>query len=160
MNGRQNGRIDEPATRDDRAALTPVAEILRAAGFYAYTAIDAESRWTVACDTDEGHVDVRVGDDGLDLEVWDTSPGLFWEEEDERRRAARERLARVTLPALARGHLAPNQEIWWDEADHGIGARLRVQVPFALQGRLGAIARQHLAELNDLIAFVEAKLFE
>ena len=154
-------RLDDERDRQaHRVALAPVADALRAAGFYAYVTLDAESRWSVACDTDEGRVDVRIGADGLDLDVWDTSPGLFAEEEDERRRPALERLARVSLPAIARGFLEPGQDVWWDEQEHGIGVRLRSHLPFTVQSGIGAIAKRRLAELNDLIAFVEQKLVE
>lgn len=145
---------------DERAVLRPVAVALEAAGFYAYLTLDQEARWMVASDSELGRVDVRVGRDGYELAVWDVSPGLFLEEEDERRRVAQERLARVTLPALARGYLAANQEVWWDEELHGVGARLRLELPFAAQPHLGEIARQRLDDLNDLIAFVETKLSE
>ncbi len=144
----------------ERQALEPVARTLREAGLYAYLTLDAENRWAVAADTEQGHVDVRVGADGFDLEVWDTSPGLFWEEEDEARRAAQERLARVTLPSLARGYLGPGQEVWWDEADHGVGARLRTHLPFSAQPRLGEIVVAQFEALDDLLAFVETKLVE
>ncbi|MDI3340832.1 MAG: hypothetical protein QJR03_09890 [Sphaerobacter sp.] len=145
---------------DPRAVLEPVAAVLRAAGFYAYTTLDAENRWSVACDTDEGHVDVRVGDDGYELDVWDTSPGLFMDDENERRREARERLARVSLPAIARGLLEPAQDVWWDEGLHGVGVRLRCQVPFALRDEIGRIAKERLARLNAVIGEVEARLME
>lgn len=155
-NGRPTGD-DQP---DPRAVLAPVAAALQAAGFYAYVTVDEQSRWSVACDTDEGHIDVRIGDDGFELDVWDTSPGMFVDDEDERRQAARERLARVMLPRVARGFLEPNQEAWWDEVDRGVGLRVSFQLPFALQDQIGQIARQRLAQLNDLIAFVESKLID
>ena len=151
---------EERLWTDQRSALEPVRAVLEEAGFYAYRTIDQSSRPVVACDTEAGHVDVRIGADGLVLEVWATSPGLFLEEEDLRRRAALERLARISMPALARGMLGPGQEIWWDEADHGVGARLREELPFAARERLGGIARRRLAELNDLIALVETRLAE
>jgi hypothetical protein len=86
------------------------------------------------------------------------SPGLFLEEEDERRQYALERLARVSIPALRRGYLEDHQEIWWDEELHGVGARLRFELPFAAQPQLGEIARARLDDLNDLIVFVEERL--
>lgn len=137
-----------------------MAELLRSDGFYAYLTLDDENRWVVACDTDEGRIDVRIDPEGYDLNVWDTSPGLFLEEEDERRRAALERLARVSLPALARGYLQPGQEVWWDEPFHGVGVRLRSRLPFSARDQLGSLARHRLADLNQLIAFVERKLWE
>jgi hypothetical protein len=144
----------------DREELRPVIEALSALGLYAYMTVDERSRWTVACDTDLGRIDVRVGFDGLDLDVWDTSPGLFWEEEDERRREGLERLARVSLPAVARGLLDATQEAWWDEADHGVGVRVHHELPFALRDRVGDIAREQLRILNDAIALLERRLVE
>lgn len=151
---------DDGDRPEPRHALEPVAAALREAGFYAYTTLDEENRWSVACDTDEGHVDVRLGADGYDLDVWDTSPGLFMEEENDRRREALERLARVSLPAIARGFLEPNQEVWWEEAEHGIGVRLRYHLPFALRDEIGRIAKERLARLNEVIAAVETRLVE
>ncbi len=143
-----------------RLVLEPVVNALQASGYYAYPTLDHESRWVVACDTEAGHVDVRVGQDGFDLEVWDTSPGLFWDEEDTRRREARERLARVSMPAISRGMFDPSQEIWWDEDAHGVGVRLRFELPFAAQERIGDVAQQRLAELNEVIAYVERRLID
>ena len=154
----ERGELAEREGPSHRAALAPVADALRAAGFYAYVTLDAESRWSVACDTDEGRIDVRIGADGLDLDVWDTSPGLFADEEDDRQRIARERLARLSLPAVARGFLEPGQDVWWDEFEHGIGVRLRVHLPFTAQSGIGAIAKRRLAELNEVIALVESRL--
>ncbi len=144
----------------DREELRPVLEALSSLGLYAYMTVDEQSRWTVACDTDLGRVDVRVGMDGLDLDVWDTSPGLFWEEEDERRREGLERLARVSLPAVARGLLDSTQEAWWDDTDHGIGVRVHQELPFALRDQVPAFARDQLRILNDAIALIERRLVE
>ncbi len=144
----------------DREELRPVMEALKALGLYAYLTVDEESRWTVACDTDLGRIDVRVGADGLDLDVWDTSPGLFWEEEDDRRREALERLARVSLPAVARGLLDTTEEAWWDETDHGVGVRVHQELPFSVRDQIGAYARRQLEILNDAIALIERRLVE
>lgn len=152
--------FDDTLSSRQRAALEAIAESLRRDGWYAYLTLDQENRWIVACDAEEGHIDVRIGADGFDIDAWATSPGLFWDEEDERKRDAKERLARVSLPAIARGYLYPNQEIWWDESDHGVGARVHHQLPFSTQERLRQFALTYLAELNDLIALVETKLVE
>lgn len=146
--------------RSDRDALQPVLQELIAAGLYAYITVDDMSRWTVASDTEFGRIDVRVGADGLELEVWDTSPGLFWEEEEDHRRDAFERLARVSLPTIARGLLDAGQEAWWDEADHGVGVRIHCELPFARREQIVAIARQQLDLLNDTIALLERRLVE
>jgi hypothetical protein len=85
--------------RETRAALEPVVSILRQAGFWAYPLYGDEG-WLVACDTESGRIDVRIGTDGYLVEVWDVSPGLYFDEEDERKRAVKERLARLTLSRL------------------------------------------------------------
>jgi len=155
------GRRDEIVQRlSDREALQPVLAELTSAGLYAYITVDDMSRWTVASDTEFGRIDVRVGADGLELEVWDTSPGLYWEEEEDHRREAFERLARVSLPAVARGMLDAGQEAWWDEADHGVGVRIRCELPFARREQITAIAQRQLEILNDTIALLERRLVE
>ncbi|MDQ3548968.1 MAG: hypothetical protein M3439_09130, partial [Chloroflexota bacterium] len=63
------------AVSEHRIALEPVVGIFRDAGFYAYRTLDDENNWCVACDLEEGHIDVRIGDDGYELDVWATSPG-------------------------------------------------------------------------------------
>ena len=98
-----------------REALAPVRDALERAGFYAYGTIDDENRWVISADDEAGHVDVRVGPDGYQLELWATAPGLFSEEENDFRRRAMERLARMTIPAVQQGFLAPHQSAWWDE---------------------------------------------
>jgi hypothetical protein len=143
-----------------RATLEAVAAALRSERFYAYVTLDSENRWIAACDTKEGRIDVRVGSDGLEVDTWTTSPGLFWDEEDERRRGAKERLAKVSLPAIARGFLEPSQEVWWDETDHGVGARVRHQLPFSAQDHIGQLAVVYLQELDQLLTLVEARLLD
>jgi hypothetical protein len=75
-------------------------------GFYAYGTIDEENRWVISADDEAGHVDVRVGLDGYQLDLWATLPGLFSEEENDFRRRAMERLARMSIPAVRQGFLA------------------------------------------------------
>lgn len=160
MNSTSESRDDIVNRSNDRDALRPVIDVLKGLGLYAYMTVDDQSRWTVASDTDMGRIDVRVGADGFDLDVWDTSPGLFWEEEEERKREALERLARVSLPAVARGFLSSAEEAWWDENDHGVGVRVHHELPFALRDQIGAIARQQLIILNDTIALIERRLVD
>jgi hypothetical protein len=62
-----------------RQALIPVQESLAAAGFYAYGTFDDQHRWTVAVDDEAGRIDVRVGSDGYEVELWASSPGLYVE---------------------------------------------------------------------------------
>lgn len=144
----------------DRAALQPIVALLSASGLYAYLMVDDMSRWTVASDTEYGRIDVRIGADGYELDVWDTSPGLFWEEEEDHRREALERMARVSLPAVARGVLDAGQQAWWDEGDHGVGVRQRYELPFAQREQLADIARRQLEILNDAITLLERRLVE
>jgi hypothetical protein len=143
------------AVAEHRIALEPVVDIFKSAGFYAYRTLDEENNWCVACDLEEGHIDIRIGDDGYELDVWATSPGLFVEEEDTRRRHALERLARVSLPGIRRGILEENQTIEWDEQERGLSLRSRFIVPFSINERMPGVALQQLAELNDALNAIE-----
>jgi hypothetical protein len=143
---------------DHYAALEPVAAAFRAAGLYAYRTPDAENRWSVACDLEDGHIDVRIGADGYELDVWASSPGMFVDQEDERRRAALERLARISLPGIRRGFLEEHQSVEWDEHEHGIAVRNRYQVPFSAGERLPQIALERLSDVNDLLRYLEQRL--
>jgi hypothetical protein len=152
----------DPHPQDDiaraREALAPVRESLERAGFYAYGTVDAENRWVVSADDEAGHVDVRVGPDGFQLDLWATSPGLFSEEENEFRRRAMERLARMTIPAVQQGFLDQRQAAWWDETDGGPAARIRYQIPFNAAAQTGAFAREHLPELEQLLDFIATQV--
>jgi hypothetical protein len=158
---RSNGRRPNGAARSSaREQLSDALEVLRRAGYYAYLGPDDQNRWTVSSDTDDGHIDVRFTGAGYVIEAWDTSPGLFWDEEDERRFAAKERLARIQVPAIARGMLEPDQEVWWDETDHGVGARVSDHLGLNEVDRLPSVAQRMLDELNDLLARVERRLLD
>lgn len=146
------------AVTEHRIALEPVVDIFREAGFYAYRTLDAENNWCVACDLEEGHIDIRIGDDGYELDVWATSPGLFVEEEDTRRRHALERLARVSLPGIRRGFLEENQTIEWDENERGLSLRSRFILPFSINERMPRVALDQLAELNTALTTIERKI--
>lgn len=139
-------------------ALAPVKASLEAAGFYAYGTLDEQNRWTIAADDEAGHVDVRIGADGFAVELWASSPGLYADEENEFRRRARERLARLTIPNIARGYLAPHQTAYWDEVDQGVAVRLRYELPFGRAADIGRFARDRLPELAELMTFVEEKV--
>jgi hypothetical protein len=143
-----------------RLMLERVVETLTAEGFYAYPHIDEQNRWTVSIDTDEGHVDVRIGGGVYVLEAWDTSPGLFWEEENERRFHALERRARIVLPAVSRGLTGDDEEVWWDEQEHGVGARVSTTVPFEQLQLIPVFARDLLNTLNHLLGEVERRLLD
>jgi hypothetical protein len=156
----------DPPPRDDahgmfaaaRQALVPIQASLTAAGFYAYGTFDDQHRWTIAADDEAGHIDVRVGPDGFAVALWTTSPGLFAEEEQEFRRRALERLARMTLPRIERGLLAPHQRAYWDETEHGIAVRLDYELPFTRAADVGAFVREKLPELDALLVFVESQI--
>ncbi|MEX2426460.1 MAG: hypothetical protein WD401_06820 [Thermomicrobiaceae bacterium] len=143
-----------------RLMLERVVDTLSNAGYYAYPHIDDQNRWTVSADTDEGHVDVRLGGGIYILEAWDTSPGLFWEEENERRFHALERRARIVMPAIARGLVDENQDIWWDEQEHGVGARVSMRVPYEHIIEIPAHSRVLLESLNELLSEVERRLLD
>lgn len=141
-----------------REALAPVRAALEAAGFYAYGTIDAENRWVVSADDEAGHVDARLGADGFEIDLWTTSPGFFADEENDFRRRARERLARMTIPNLARGFLASHQAAWWDDEERGPAARIRYELPFTRAADSGVFAREHFAELEQLLGFIETQI--
>lgn len=143
-----------------RLMLERVVETLTSAGYYAYPHIDDQNRWTVSLDTEEGHVDVRLGGGVYVLEAWDTSPGLFWEEENERRFYALERRARIVLPAIARGLVSDGEEIWWDEQEHGVGASVSTRVPFEQITRIPHYAQHLLEALNQLLSEAERRLLD
>ena len=150
-----DARLELP--RENRA-LEPVKASLERAGFYAYGTFDDQRRWTIAVDDELGRVDVRIGEDGFALEMWATSPGLFVEEENDWRRRAHERLARMTIPNIARGLLAPHQSASWDEIEQGVCVRVRYDLPFTRADQVGAFVREHLPELEDLLTRVESQI--
>ena len=59
-----------------RQTLEPVQRSLEEAGFYAYGTVDEENRWVISADDEAGHVDVRVGPDGFQIDLWTTSPEI------------------------------------------------------------------------------------
>ena len=141
-----------------REALAPVQAALEAAGFYAYGTVDTEHRWVISADDEAGHIDVRVGDDGFQVDLWTTSPGMFTEEENDSRRRAMERLARRTLPAVVQGFLEPHQAAWWDDSESGPAARVRYELPFVRAADAGAFVREQIPELERLISFIETQI--
>jgi hypothetical protein len=153
-----NGLESSDGIARAREALAPVREALQRAGFHAYGTIDEENRWVISADDEAGHVDVRVGPDGYQLELWATVPGLFSEEENDFRRRAMERLARMTIPAVRQGFLAPHQSAWWDETEGGPGARIRYELPFTAADQTGTFARERLPELEKLLDFIATQV--
>ncbi len=153
-----NGQGPQDAIARARRALAPVLVSLQEAGFYAYGTVDDQHRWTIAADDEEGRIDVRVGRDGFDVELWASSPGLYVEEDNEFRRRALERLARMTIPNIARGFLLPHQSASWDETEHGVAVRLHYELPFTRGDDVGGFVRGKLPELAELLAEVETRV--
>jgi hypothetical protein len=141
-----------------RKALAPVQAAMTAAGFYAYATVDEQNRWTIAADSEEGHVDVRVGADGFVVELWNSSPGLFADEEQEFRQRVLERVARMTVPRIAQGLLEPHQSAVWDEVERGVVVRIAYDLPFGRADDIGAFVRARLPELDALLTTVERHL--
>ncbi len=158
MDSGENGLGPTDVIARAREALAPVRDALEKAGFYAYGTVDEENRWVISADDEAGHVDVRVGADGYQIDLWATSPGLFTEEESDFRRRAMERLARMTIPAVQQGFLAPHQTAWWDEAEGGPAARLRYELPFTAADQAGTFARDRLPELEQLLDFIATQV--
>jgi hypothetical protein len=142
----------------EHRALAPVKASLEAAGYYAYGSFDDQQRWTIAVDDEAGRVDVRIGEDGFVLELWASSPGLYSDEENEWRRRAQERLARMTIPNIARGMLEPHQSAYWDEVDQGVAVRVRYELPFTRAAQVGGFVREHFPELEEILTAVESRL--
>ncbi len=142
----------------DRLALEPVRAHMERAGFYAYGAVDDVGRWTIYVDDERGHVDVRIGADGFAVELWGTSPGMYADEENDFRRRTRERLVRMTLPALNRGLLEPHQSAEWDDTEGGVLVRLRYELPFIRLEDVALFARERLDELEQTLTMVESNL--
>lgn len=142
----------------DKHALEPVRASLREAGFYAYTTYDDQQRWTVAVDDEAGRIDVRVGQDGYEVDLTGSSPGMFADEENEWKRRTMSRLVRIMLPNIARGHLAGNQHVWWDDVEQGIAVRVTYELPFVRAETIGQFARERLPELEELLMLVESQI--
>lgn len=141
----------------DRLSLDPVKASLIDAGFYAYGMIDDTNRWTIAVDDELGRVDVHVGDDGLDILMTVSSPGLFADEESDWRRASKARLARIQVGRISRG-LDPHQRAFWDDVDEGIAVSERYQLPFTRSGDVGAFVREQLPQIEELLERIERQL--
>lgn len=142
----------------DRLALAPVLDSLKAAGFYAYGTLDDQSRWTIAVDDELGRVDVRVGDDGFLVVLQMTSPGLYADEENTWRQQSRARLARISIPRIARGYLEPHQSARWDEVEEGVAVFEYYELPFNRAADIGAFVREHLPKLEAILELIEREL--
>lgn len=154
--------VDELDPRDtiarDRLALAPVLESLKAAGYYAYGTLDDQSRWTIAVDDELGRVDVRVGDDGFHVVLTMSSPGLYADEENFWRQQSRNRLARITIPRIARGYLEPHQSASWDDIEEGVTVSEHYELPFNRADDIGEFVREQLPKLEDVLTLFEREL--
>jgi hypothetical protein len=150
---RANTRIEQ-----DRIALEDVRHSLSSAGYYAYGMLDDQNRWSIAVDDEVGRANVRIGDDGYEVELWASSPGLYADEENEWRKKSRARLARLMLPNIARGFLDSHQRVTWDEVDEGVAVTETYQLPFNRTADIGPFVQEHLPRLEDLLAKVESQL--
>lgn len=155
--------IDDLDPRDtiarDRLALAPVLESLKEAGFYAYGTLDDQSRWSIAVDDELGRVDVRVGDDGFFIVLQMTSPGLYADEENPWRQQSRARLARISIPRIARGFLEPHQSARWDEVDEGVAVFEHYELPFNRSADVGTFVREQLPKLESILGLIERELY-
>ncbi|HEV2074015.1 MAG TPA: hypothetical protein VGR29_10280 [Thermomicrobiales bacterium] len=154
--------LDDLDPRDviarDRLSLTPVLESLQRAGFYAYGTLDDQSRWSIAVDDELGRVDVRVGDDGFEIILWVSSPGLYADEENIWKRNSRSRLARMRIPRIAQGFLEPHQSAMWDEVEEGVAVSEHYQLPFNRAADVGQFVRTQLPKLEDVLSGIERQL--
>lgn len=89
--------------RQTRSVLAAVRKSMEAAGFYAYITLDQQQHVTVASDDEAGRFDIRVDGDDFIVALWTSSPGLYMEEENQWKRRAMERLARITIPKITPG---------------------------------------------------------
>jgi hypothetical protein len=156
-NADEERSVNEKIERD-RAALEEVRQVLVDTGYYAYGMLDDQNRWSIAVDDETGRADVRIGDDGYEIELWASSPGLYADEENEWRRASRARLARLMLPNIARGFLEPHQQVSWDEVEEGVAVSERYQLPFTRTTDVGTFVRTHLPELENVVSKIESQL--
>lgn len=150
-------RIDDDIA-DQKSALEPLRQALVTAGYYAYGTYDDQNRWCIAIDDERGRVDIRLGEDGFEVELWTSSPGLFMEEESEWRRTALERLARRIIPGIQRGLLQPHQSAQWSEEEHGVTVRIGYEISFQRSGDVAGFLESHFQELDELVTFVENRV--
>lgn len=142
----------------DRRALEPVLQSLKRADYYAYGTIDEHNQWSIAVDDELGRVDVRIGQDGFEVVLWASSPGLYADEDNVWRRQSRARLARMSIPNIARGQLEAHQSAMWDEVDEGVAVTERYELPFNQADEVGRFVHEHLPRLDDLLTTVERHL--
>jgi hypothetical protein len=141
-----------------RYLLAPAQRSMEQSGFYAYSTFDQEQRLTVASDDEAGRFDIRIDGDDYVITLWSSDPGLYMDEENEWRRRAMERLARITIPRVSDGILASHQQAMWDEEDHGVAVRLTYRLPVEEAVNVGPFVRDRIPELNEILELVERQL--
>lgn len=149
---------DDRLTQDQKAHLAQARQSLADEGFYAYGMLNDRQQWVVAIDDELGQADVRLGESGYVIEIRGVSPGLFSEEESEWRRRALERLARRVIPNVARGMLEANETASWSEHDAGVTVGMTSTLPFDRASEIGALVRELLPRIDDLVTEVESQL--
>lgn len=112
----------------------------------------------IASDDEEGRFDIWVEGDDFVITLWSSDPGMYMDEENEWRRRAMERLARLTIPRVSQGMLASHQQAMWDDDDHGVAVRLTYRLPVERASEVGPFVRERIPELNELLGFVERQL--
>lgn len=142
----------------DRKALEPVLQSLKDAGYYAYGMVNEHNDWTIAADDEIGRIDVRVGQDGFEVILGMSSPGLYADEESPWKQSSRARLARIALPRIARGFLEPHQTASWDEVDQGVAVSEHYELPFTRAGDIGDFVRKNHPLLEDVLTLIERQL--
>lgn len=142
----------------DRKALEPVLQSLKDADYYAYGMVSEDNVWTIAADDELGRIDVRVGQDGFEVVLWMSSPGLYADEESPWRQSSRARLARIAIPRIARGFLEPHQTATWDDVDEGVAVSEHYELPFTRGGDIGPFVREHHPKLEELLILIERQL--
>lgn len=149
---------DQARIKRDQQALDTVREVMKSNGYYAYGRLDDQNRWSIAVDDEIGRVDIRIGDDGFEITLRVSSPGLFADEENEWRRRSRNRLARLMIPKVARGQLEPNQHAEWDDDEEGVAVSETWQLPFTREPDLGTFVQEQLPLLETVLSQVESQL--
>lgn len=150
--------LPDESIAQDRKALEPVLQSLKDAGYYAYGMVNEHNIWTIAADDEIGRVDVRVGQDGFEVVLWMSSPGLYADEESPFKQSSLARLARIALPRISRGFLEPHQTVTWDEVDQGVAVTEHYELPFTRAADIGPFVRENHPKLEDLLTLIERQL--
>lgn len=143
---------------DDQKALEPVLQSLKDAGYYAYGMVNENNVWTIAADDEIGRIDVLVGQDGFEVVMGMSSPGLYADEESTWKQSSLARLARIALPRISRGFLEPHQTASWDDVDQGVAVTEHYELPFTRAADIGPFVRENHPKLEDLLTQIERQL--